>query len=107
MEKIVQSKIDAHLSDHLKQWSYTPEGITRDFKFDTFVDAFSFMTGFGIEAEKKDHHPTGATLTTRSPLRSIRMRQMALPKRILIWLKRPTSSSSASSKNKSPKSKSQ
>ena len=57
MEKIVQSKIDAHLSDQLKQWSYTPEGITRNFKFDTFVEAFSFMTAFGIEAEKKDHHP--------------------------------------------------
>lgn len=57
MEKIVQSKIDAHLADQLKQWSYTPEGITRKFKFDTFVDAFSFMTAFGIEAEKKDHHP--------------------------------------------------
>jgi 4a-hydroxytetrahydrobiopterin dehydratase len=57
MEKIVQSKIDAHIADQLKQWSYTPEGITRKFNFDTFVDAFSFMTAFGIEAEKKDHHP--------------------------------------------------
>lgn len=57
MEKLVQSEIDAYLSDNLERWSYTPEGITRNFKFNTFVDAFSFMTAFGIEAEKKNHHP--------------------------------------------------
>lgn len=57
MEKFVQSKIDAHLSANLKQWTLTPEGITRHLKFDTFVDAFAFMTAFGMEAEKKNHHP--------------------------------------------------
>jgi 4a-hydroxytetrahydrobiopterin dehydratase len=31
--------------------------IQRDFKFKSFVEAFSFMTAVALEAEKLNHHP--------------------------------------------------
>ncbi len=43
----------------LTGWSMVPgrEAITRDFIFDDFKAAFSYMTEVALEAEKSDHHP--------------------------------------------------
>jgi 4a-hydroxytetrahydrobiopterin dehydratase len=45
------------LKGKLKNWSFDGNSIKRDFKFKTFVEAFSFMTAIALEAEKSDHHP--------------------------------------------------
>ncbi len=43
----------------LHGWIHDPErdALTRQFKFDTFVEAFGFMTRVALLAEKADHHP--------------------------------------------------
>ncbi len=50
------------------------DAITRQFKFDSFSQAFGFMTQVALRAEKMDHHPewlnvystVDITLTTHS-----------------------------------------
>ncbi len=46
-----------YLSENLKGWIFESGMIKRDFKFENFVTAFSFMTSVALEAEKMDHHP--------------------------------------------------
>jgi 4a-hydroxytetrahydrobiopterin dehydratase len=41
----------------LSGWQIDNDKITRHFKFNDFVDAFSFMTKVALEAEKMNHHP--------------------------------------------------
>jgi len=57
MKKFSNQEISDHISANLSNWSYENGVIRRDFKFKTFVDAFSFMTAVAMEAEKMDHHP--------------------------------------------------
>ena len=57
MKKFSNEKITEHLSANLSNWKFEDRVIKRDFKFKTFVDAFSFMTTVAFEAEKMDHHP--------------------------------------------------
>jgi 4a-hydroxytetrahydrobiopterin dehydratase len=42
---------------HIKNWKFENNSLKRDFKFRSFVDAFSFMTAVALEAEKMNHHP--------------------------------------------------
>jgi 4a-hydroxytetrahydrobiopterin dehydratase len=57
MKALAKDEIVTYIALHLKSWTYTETAITRDFKFENFVDAFSFMTAIALEAEKMDHHP--------------------------------------------------
>lgn len=57
MKALSNIEIKEFLSNSLKNWSFDGNYIKRDFKFKTFVEAFSFMTTIAIEAEKMDHHP--------------------------------------------------
>jgi 4a-hydroxytetrahydrobiopterin dehydratase len=57
MKALSTSEIEAALSDKLKDWSLDKNCIKRDFKFKTFVEAFSFMSAVALIAEKSDHHP--------------------------------------------------
>ena len=57
MKTLAKDKINSFLEQHLKNWIYEDTSIKRDFKFGTFVQAFSFMTAIALEAEKSDHHP--------------------------------------------------
>ena len=41
----------------LKDWSFDGTYLSRTFKFNNFVNAFSFMTSVALEAEKMEHHP--------------------------------------------------
>ena len=41
----------------LKDWTFDGTYISRIFKFNNFVSAFSFMTSVALEAEKMEHHP--------------------------------------------------
>ncbi len=41
----------------LPEWKLANEKLNRAFKFNSFVDAFTFMTKVAFVAEKMDHHP--------------------------------------------------
>lgn len=57
MERLPEIAIKGILSEKLKEWSFEDNSIRRDFMFRNFTDAFSFMTGVALQAEKMDHHP--------------------------------------------------
>ena len=38
-------------------WRLEDDKLTREFEFDDFVSAFSFMAAVALEAEKAGHHP--------------------------------------------------
>jgi 4a-hydroxytetrahydrobiopterin dehydratase len=43
----------------LDGWTHEPkrDGIAKQFRFDSFVEAFGFMAKVALLAEKADHHP--------------------------------------------------
>lgn len=38
-------------------WNVEDDALVRDFRFRDFREAFQFLTGVALEAEKADHHP--------------------------------------------------
>ncbi len=38
-------------------WEITPKYVKREFKFNNFIEAFSFMTKIALVCEKYNHHP--------------------------------------------------
>jgi 4a-hydroxytetrahydrobiopterin dehydratase len=57
MKALTLQEVTNFLNSKLKDWTLKDNAITRDFKFKTFVEAFSFMTAVALIAEKMDHHP--------------------------------------------------
>jgi 4a-hydroxytetrahydrobiopterin dehydratase len=57
MKALSKTEVTEFISVKLKNWSFDGNCIKRDFKFKTFVEAFSFMTAVALKAEKSDHHP--------------------------------------------------
>ena len=57
MKAIAEQEVVKFLKINLKGWTFEKKAIKRDFKFKTFVEAFSFMTAIALEAEKMNHHP--------------------------------------------------
>jgi 4a-hydroxytetrahydrobiopterin dehydratase len=57
MNALSRNEVVNYLEQHLNKWSPHETEIKREFKFKTFVEAFSFMTAIALEAEKMDHHP--------------------------------------------------
>lgn len=41
----------------LNGWEKIDNKLSKDFKFDNFVQAFSFITKIALESEKMNHHP--------------------------------------------------
>lgn len=41
----------------LTDWIYSNNQIEKEFSFKDFIEASSFVTSVGFEAEKMDHHP--------------------------------------------------
>lgn len=67
IQKITPEQI-ASLMTALPQWRYQPErggGITRDFKFVDFNEAFGFMTRVALLAELHSHHPEWTNVYNR------------------------------------------
>lgn len=51
---------DAEIRDRLdgvQAWGLVNGKLRREYKFANFVQAFAFMAGAAIEAEKMNHHP--------------------------------------------------
>jgi len=57
IKALSKQEITENLSGDLKNWIYDDTSISREFKFKSFIEAFSFMTAVALEAEKMDHHP--------------------------------------------------
>jgi 4a-hydroxytetrahydrobiopterin dehydratase len=48
--------LNATLDENL-QWSISDEGLFKEFKFTSFIEAFGWMAKIAIVAEKQNHHP--------------------------------------------------
>ena len=55
-EKLTNSEIQAHL-EGVAGWSVEDGKLHKQFQFETFVEAFGFMTSLALIAEKMNHHP--------------------------------------------------
>lgn len=54
--KLSKVELDKELGK-LKGWKIVNGKLNRTFEFDSFVQAFGFMTRVAMEAEKMNHHP--------------------------------------------------
>jgi 4a-hydroxytetrahydrobiopterin dehydratase len=43
--------------DGLHNWEKIEGKLCKDFKFNNFIESFSFITKIALESEKMDHHP--------------------------------------------------
>ncbi len=56
MMRLSQMDIDEQLKN-LPGWSVVNEKLHKEFQFDSFNQAFGFMTRAAMEIEKMNHHP--------------------------------------------------
>ncbi len=56
MMRLSQEDIDEELKS-LQGWSVVNEKLHKEFQFDSFNQAFGFMTRAAMEIEKMNHHP--------------------------------------------------
>jgi len=56
MMKLSQTDINEELKN-LPGWSVVNEKLHKEFQFDSFNQAFGFMTRAAMEIEKMNHHP--------------------------------------------------
>ena len=56
MMRLSQTDIDEKL-ESLPGWSIVNEKLHKEFQFDSFNQAFGFMTRAAMEIEKMNHHP--------------------------------------------------
>ncbi len=56
MMRLSQEDIDEELKN-LPGWSVVNEKLHKEFQFDSFNQAFGFMTRAAMEIEKMNHHP--------------------------------------------------
>jgi len=55
-EPLSEEKISKELTN-LPGWEYENDKLNKEFGFDNFRDALSFITRIGFEAEEQVHHP--------------------------------------------------
>ncbi len=55
-EPLSNDRISKELNN-LAGWSYENDKISREYKFDNFREAISFITRIAFEAEEQVHHP--------------------------------------------------
>jgi 4a-hydroxytetrahydrobiopterin dehydratase len=66
MAKLGEAELAAAL-EALPDWTYDParRGISRDFRFRDFSEAFAFMSRVALAAEQADHHPEWSNVWDR------------------------------------------
>jgi 4a-hydroxytetrahydrobiopterin dehydratase len=62
--RLEDSAIHARLGS-IKGWQLISGKLHREFSFTNFVEAFSFMTGVALNAEKLNHHPEWSNVWNR------------------------------------------
>jgi 4a-hydroxytetrahydrobiopterin dehydratase len=68
MKPLESSELEAALSE-LPNWRREGDAILRDFRFEDFVGAFSFMTAVALLAERANHHPEWSNVYNRVSIR--------------------------------------
>ena len=56
LEKLSMNKVEESLNN-IEEWMLKDEKLFREFKFQTFIQAFGFMSSVAILAEQQNHHP--------------------------------------------------
>ncbi len=56
MRELTQEEVNAKLKE-LDGWSVMDKKLHKEFQFDSFNQAFGFMTRAAMEIEKMNHHP--------------------------------------------------
>ena len=64
MAKLDQDQINVAL-ENLEGWSANGDWITKEFQFENFREAMSFMVRAGFEAEELNHHPNWSNVYNR------------------------------------------
>lgn len=57
MKALTKFEVAGFLTENLQDWTFEKNSIIRNFKFKTFIEAFSFLTAVALVAEKLNHHP--------------------------------------------------
>jgi 4a-hydroxytetrahydrobiopterin dehydratase len=57
MDKLDLKEIQSQITDLNDQWKLEEGSLQRNFVFNNFIEAFSFMTAVALVAEKMNHHP--------------------------------------------------
>ncbi|RMF74463.1 MAG: 4a-hydroxytetrahydrobiopterin dehydratase [Acidobacteria bacterium] len=63
-KKLSDAEIDKRLAD-VPGWEVQEGKLCREFRFPTFVEAFSFMSAMALVSEKLDHHPEWCNVYNR------------------------------------------
>lgn len=70
MKNYSQKEAEQIMSDsNLDGWSFRENGIEKDFTFESFIQAFAFMTAGAIWAEKQNHHPEWSNVYNKVEVR--------------------------------------
>ncbi len=54
--KLSREEVERRLGD-LDGWTLADGKLHKDYRFDSFVEAFAFMSGVALTAEAMNHHP--------------------------------------------------
>jgi 4a-hydroxytetrahydrobiopterin dehydratase len=65
MEKLTDIEIQEYFKKLKNGWLLKDQSIHQEFKFSSFISAFSFMTAIALEAEKANHHPNWENVYNR------------------------------------------
>ena len=57
------------LSSSCPTWTIASDGLEREWRFHSFVEAFGFMTQVALLAERANHHPEWSTVYNRVTIR--------------------------------------
>jgi len=57
MESKERKSLSLNISQDLPEWKEKENFLNRDFKFNDFTSAFSFMSEVALACEEIDHHP--------------------------------------------------
>ena len=57
MKRLTILEVESKMKSIERNWILKENLIQREFLFDDFIQAFSFMTSVSLIAEKHDHHP--------------------------------------------------
>ncbi len=66
--KLTPQALDAALPT-VPEWSVDGHELLREFTFDDFVEAFRFVSGVALLAEKHQHHPWWSNVYNRVEIR--------------------------------------